>query len=299
MALEDVARPIPGSDEVLVRVEGAGVGPWDSLVRSGQSGLGQSLPLTLGSDLSGTVVEVGPRVSAFVSGDLVYGLTNAEFTGGYAQFAVAKAAMLALKPLRSTFIEAAAVPVIAVTAWQMLFDLAKVVPDQKVLVTGAAGSVGSLVLQFARWHRARAIAVISSDDDERVRSLGAEEVIDLRHRSLDSLRERIDVVIDTAGGEKQREAAQALKPGGVLVSSVSPPDQDLMKQLRVRGQFFIVDVTTSHLDRIARMLDEGQIAAHVGTVLALDEARIAHEMMAGERPYSRGKIVLNVNRKIP
>ena len=299
MALEDVARPIPGSDEVLVRVEGAGVGPWDSLVRSGQSGLGQSLPLTLGSDLSGTVVEVGPRVSAFVSGDLVYGLTNAEFTGGYAQFAVAKAAMLALKPLRSTFIEAAAVPVIAVTAWQMLFDLAKVVPDQKVLVTGAAGSVGSFALQFARWHRARAIAVISSDDDERVRSLGAEEVIDLRHRSLDSLRERIDVVIDTAGGEKQREAAQALKPGGVLVSSVSPPDQDLMKQLRVRGQFFIVDVTTSHLDRIARMLDEGQIAAHVGTVLALDEARIAHEMMAGERPYSRGKIVLNVNRKIP
>ena len=299
MAVEEVARPIPEADEVLVKVEAAGVGPWDILVRSGQSELRQALPLTLGSDLSGTVIEVGSSVATLASGDLVYGSTNAQFTGAYAQFAVAKAAMLAPKPLRSTFIEAAGVPVIAVTAWRMLFDLAKVMPHQKVLVTGAAGSVGGYVLQFTRWHRVGAVAVISSDDDLRVRSLGAEEVIDLRQHSLESLRARIDVVIDTAGGDKQREAALTLKPGGTLVSCVSPPDPLLMSQLRIRGEFFIVDLTTSHLDRIARMIDEGTIVAHVGTVLALEEARIAHEMMAGERPYPRGKIVLNINRNLP
>jgi NADPH:quinone reductase-like Zn-dependent oxidoreductase len=296
MALEEVARPIPGTGEVLVRVEAAGVGPWDSLVRTGQSTLGQRLPLTPGSDIAGAVAEVGSDVSTFVSGDLVYGSTNAEFTGGYAQYAVAKAAMLAPMPRRTTFIEAAGVPVVAVTAWQMLFELAKVLPGQTVLVTGAAGSVGGFVLQFARWHRARAIAVISSDDAQRVRDLGAEEIIDLRVRSLGSPLEKIDVVIDTSGGDKQREAAQALKPGGKLVSSVSQPDPELMNRLGTSGKFFIVDVTTSRLERIARMIDQVQVAAHVGTVLALDEARIAHEMMAGERPYPRGKIVLDVNR---
>jgi NADPH:quinone reductase-like Zn-dependent oxidoreductase len=296
MAYEDVARPIPAADEVLIKVEAAGIGPWDSLARAGRGGLGQSLPLTLGAELAGTVESVGRDVSTFAPGDPVYGSTNAEFTNGYADYAVAKAAMLALKPPRLTFIEAASLPVIAVTAWQMLFEFAKVTPGQTILVTGAAGSVGGFVLQLARCHRIRSIAVISSDDEERVRGLGAGEVVDLRQQSLQSLPGQVDAVIDTAGGDKQRDAASALKRGGTLVSSVSAPDANLMRRNGTRGEYLIVQVTSAHLDRITRLLDAGDVAAHVGTVLALEDARIAHEMMAGEQPYPRGKIVLDINR---
>src|ERR1700727_1531380 len=137
MRFEQLARPTAGEQEVLVKVEGAGVGPWDGWIRAGKSALPQPLPLTLGSDLSGEIVAVGPRVSSLQVGDQVYGVTNSQFLGGYAEYALSSAAMISKKPTSLTYIEAASVPVVAVTAWQALFDQAQLTAGQKVLIHGA------------------------------------------------------------------------------------------------------------------------------------------------------------------
>ena len=147
---EDVPRPTPSTGEVLVRVHAAGVGPWDALVRAGRSALPQPLPLTLGADLAGTVEATTSSDSPFFVGDEVFGVTNPRFTGAYAQYALAFTHMLTHKPRRRDFLESAAVPVVTVTARQMLFRDAGVRSSDRVLVQGAAGNVGAYAVQFAR-----------------------------------------------------------------------------------------------------------------------------------------------------
>jgi NADPH:quinone reductase-like Zn-dependent oxidoreductase len=298
MLFEDVARPIPASHEVLVRIEAIGVGPWDAWIRAGRSALPQPLPLTLGSDLAGIVEEVGSGVSEFRSGDEVYGVTNPRFTGAYAEYAVAMAAMLAKKPLTLNFVETASLPVIAMTAWQMLFDYAKILPGQRVLILGASGSVGSIAVQLAHRHKAYTIAIISSDDAERLKRLGADQVVDLRHSQMTDLMP-VDAVIDAAGGDKQRQAITRLKRGGYIVSSVSAPDPQLLKHQDAQGRFFLVNTTTRGLQQIADLIDGGLLSTRVGSVLPLDQAQIAHQMLDGNKPYARGKIVLTVTRNHP
>ena len=150
LVVEDVPRPVTGEGEVLLRVKAAGVGPWDALIRSGRSVLPQPLPLTLGSDVSGLVEAIGPGISQFQAGDAVFGATNGRFTGGYAEYAVAAATRLAKMPRRPGFIEAASVPVVACTAWQMVFEHGGVDATKRVLVHGAAGNVGAYAVQLAK-----------------------------------------------------------------------------------------------------------------------------------------------------
>src|SRR5512144_2427477 len=155
MKFEPVARPKPGPGEVLVHVHAAGVGPWDGWIRAGKSALPQPLPLTLGSDLSGIVAAVGSGISGMAVGDQVFGVTNTQFLGAYAEYAVASAGMLAKKPNSLSYVEAASVPVVAVTAWQGLFDHARLEAGQTVLIHGAAGNVGAYAVQLARRARLR------------------------------------------------------------------------------------------------------------------------------------------------
>jgi NADPH:quinone reductase-like Zn-dependent oxidoreductase len=294
IAYEDVARPVPAAGEVLVRVKAAGVGPWDGWVRSGKSVLPQPLPLTLGADLSGIVAAIGPGVTDFAIGEPVFGVTNARFTGAYAEYAVASAGMLAGKPATVSDAEAASAPVVAVTAWQALFEQARVGPGQAVLIHGAAGSVGAFAVQFAHEARARVIATAGAADLDFVTSLGADLVLDHRASRFDDAVRDIDVVIDLVGGETQARSLSVLKPGGLLVSAVSEPDQALAARLGVRARFFLVEVTTMHLTRLAEAIDAGEFRTNLGCVLPLSEARVAHEMLAGMRPRPRGKIVLSV-----
>ena len=291
IAFEEVARPLPGKGQVLVRVQAAGVGPWDAWVRAGKSVIAHSLPLTLGSDLSGSVVEVGQSVTDFQAGDEVFGLTNAEFTGAYAEYAIAEAGMIAAKPHRLSHIEAASVPVVASTAWQMVFDYGQVEAGKRVLVHGAAGNVGAYAVQLAKRAGAEVIATAFPRDLEYVRNLGADQVIDAKTKRFEAEVENIDVVLDTVGGESQERSFEILKPGGVLVSSVSPPDQRKCEQRQIKGVFFLVAVTTQGLTQIASLFDSRQLTTDVGEVLPLAEARRAHEMLAGQ-PHKRGKIVL-------
>ena len=294
ISFEDVARPDPGAGEVLVRVKAAGVGPWDAWIRAGKSVLPQPLPLTLGSDLSGTVEAVGPAVTALKPGIEAFGVTNRRFTGAYAQYAVASVGMIAAKPGRLSDAEAASVPVVAVTAHQALFEQAKLVAGQTVLIHGAAGSVGAYAVQMARQAGLRVIATANARDVEAVRTLGAHEVIDYRAVRFEDAANSIDAVIDLVGGEVQARSFAVLRPGGILVSAVSKPDQELATKHGVRALFFLVNVTTAHLTQIAAMIDAGHLAVNVIAILPLADARVVHEMLEGSRPRPRGKIVLSI-----
>jgi NADPH:quinone reductase-like Zn-dependent oxidoreductase len=296
LVTDDVPAPVPGDGEVFLRVKAAGVGPWDALIRSGQSVLPQPLPLTLGSDVAGVVESVGAGVSQFKSADAVFGATNSRFTGGYAEYAVASATKLAKMPRHIGFIEAASVPVVACTAWQMVFDYGAVGPTTRVLIHGGAGNVGAYAVQLARRVAREVIATAASNDTGYVRRLGADHVIDAERARFEEQLTDIDVVVDTVGGDTQDRSFGVLKPGGTMVSSVSEPDQQKARQHGVRAMFFLVEVSSRRLERIAALIDAGELTTHVGDVLPLAEARLAHEMLAG-KAHKPGKIVLTVDAR--
>jgi NADPH:quinone reductase-like Zn-dependent oxidoreductase len=292
LQLEEIPVPEPGHGEALIRVHAAGAGPWDVLVRTGRSGVPQRLPLTPGSDIAGVVERVGPDTAGFAPGDAIFGVTNPSFTGGYAQYAPASVDSIAPKPQGLSFVEAASVPVVAVTAWQMLFEHAKVAAGDTVVVLGAAGNVGGYAVQLARWAGARVVAVARAEDAAFVRGLGAERTIDAD--ALGDLVGTADAAIDTVGGELQMRAYPALKRGGTLVSVVTPPSQELAERYGVRTAYFIVNVAAEQLARIARLFDEGVLAADLGVVLGLADAQRAHLMLEGREPHPHGKIVFDV-----
>lgn len=292
MQLERVDTPEPGMNEVIVKVHAAGVGPWDGWIRAGNSALPQPLPLILGSDISGEVGAVGAGVPRFKVGDDVYGVTNKRFCGGYAQYAVASASMLDHKPVLIDHVAAASLPVIAVTAWQALFDQAGLERGQTVLIHGSAGNVGAYAVQFAREAGLRTVCTAASGDIESVVALGGETVIDYtKTRFEDEIRD-VDAVIDLVGGETQTRSFRVLKKGGRLISAVSVPDQALAAQHQVLSKFFLVDVSTESLARISSLVSRGALRMNVGATLRFEQAKDAHLMLEGELPRPKGKIVL-------
>jgi NADPH:quinone reductase-like Zn-dependent oxidoreductase len=291
IVVEDIPRPSAAAGEVLVRVVAAGVGPWDALIREGKSKVSPPPPLTLGSDLSGVVEAVGPGVTQFNRGDEVYGVTNPQFVGAQAEYAVAAARMIAPKPQRLNHVQAASVPVVAVTAWQMLFEHAHLERGQSVMVLGAAGNVGAYAVQLAAHAGVAVIAVVGSKDAAYVRTLGARDVIDYRVTDFADVPPTVDAVIDTVGGETRDRATTVLKPGGILVTVVSTAF--VPARADVRTVFFYAEVTRTRLATISGLLDSGTIVPQVGSVLLLDHVRTAHDMLAGA-PHERGKIVLNI-----
>lgn len=292
IVFEDVEIPVPRFGEVLVKVAASGAGPWDTYIRSGASVLPQPLPLTLGAEIAGVVAAVGPSVVAFRPGEEVFGVTNARFTGANAEYAVALTAMLAVKPRTLTYLYAASLPVVAVTAWQMLFDHGELVAGETVLIHGAAGNVGSYAVQFAHLAGAQVIATAAAQDTDKVKALGADKVIDFRAERFDETLKGIDVAIDTVGGGVQRRSFAVLRPGGRLISSVSKPNAQEAEKRKVRAGFMLVDVDTPALAKIAGLVDEGKLNVEVGAVLPLEQLRVAHEMLEGIRPKPRGKIVI-------
>jgi len=289
---DDVPQPQPGAGQLLVRVKSAGVGNWDALIREGKVKL-QPLPIILGSELSGIVEAIGAEVSGFKPGDEVYGATNEQFSGAYAEYALPSATMMAQKPKTLNFIEAASVPIVTVTAWQMLFQYAHVTAGQTVLIHGGAGNVGGYAVQLARQASLHVVATAGSANLDYVRGLGAEKVVDYKKERFDESVIGVDVVLDTVGGEIQQRSLRVLKPGGILVSIVAPVSETAQKRYGVRAAYFYVGVTTAQLNKITEMFDSGKLVTNVGTVLPLEEARIAHEMLGGA-PHKRGKIVLKI-----
>jgi NADPH:quinone reductase-like Zn-dependent oxidoreductase len=298
MRFERLPLPAAGENEVLVKVAAAGVGPWDGWIRAGKSALPQPLPLTLGSDLSGDIVAVGPGVSSLQVGEQIYGVTNSQFLGGYAEYAVASAAMISKKPTSLTYVEAASVPVVAVTAWQALFDLAQLKAGQKVLIHGAAGNVGAYAVQLAHQAGMQIIATAAADDISRVRDLGANTVIDFQSQNFEAEARDVDAVIDLVGGEVQERSFRVLRRGGKLISAVSLPDQNLAQSHGIEAAFFLVQVTSQRLADIAVLIDGGKLKTRIGAVLPLADAREAHLMLEHLQPQPKGKIVLTTAAEV-
>ncbi len=287
VVVEEVPMPSPGLGEVLVRVIAAGVAPWDAIIREGKSKVSPQPPLTLGSDLSGVVEKVGPGVTDLAPADEVYGVTNPQFCGAQAEFAVATAGMVARKPQSLNYLEAASAPVIAVTAWQMLFQYAQAMRGQTVMVVGAAGNVGAYAVQMAVGASIHVVAIARPNDRELLRSFGVNSSIDSSQPAFEQDLPQVDAILDTVGGSVLQRCVARLKPGGKLVTSVSA------QPLPPGAVFFYAEVTTARLQTLTTLFDAGRITARVGSILPLPEARQAQAMLAGA-PHKSGKIVLQV-----
>jgi NADPH:quinone reductase-like Zn-dependent oxidoreductase len=294
MLFETIPRPSPAAGEVLVKIHAAGVGPWDAWIRAGRSSSPQPLPLTLGSDLAGEVMALGPDLSNMAVGDHVFGVTNSQFLGAYAEYAIASAAMLSKKPSSLSYVEAASVPVISVTAWQALFEYARLQAGQTVVIHGAAGNVGAFAVQFAHRAQIRSIATAGTRDVDYVRGLGADKVVDYQKQRFEDEVRDADAVLDLVGGETQTRSFQILRPGGKLISTVSQPDQDQATQYGMTAAFFLVEVTTERLRKIATLIDAGEIETRIRAILDLADARKAHMMLDTRGAQPQGKIVLRV-----
>jgi NADPH:quinone reductase-like Zn-dependent oxidoreductase len=295
IVLEDLDATPLGPGQVLVKVAAAGVGNWDALVRTGRSGLPLSLPLTLGAEVAGVIQAVGEGNRAHLApAQAVYGSTSSLYTGGYAEYAICSANMLAPKPQELTSVQAASLPVAAVMAWQMVVEHARVAAGQTVVVHGAAGNVGAFAVQIACARGAKVTGTVREEkDEETVRALGATRVIK-NVEDYARLIKAADVVIDTVGGRSQASLFSIVRSGGLLVSSVSQPDRAVAAEAQIRVDYFIASVTTAALCEITKLLEAGQLRVRVGVTLPLREARAAHEMLEGTRPRPDGKIVLSV-----
>jgi len=294
LAYEDAPRPTAGDGEVLVRVHATSVNPFDCAVRAGYMSayLNYTLPVILGTDVSGIVEEVGSGVTTFKRGDSVYARGGVTRDGAYAQYAVAPASDVAAKPKSLDHIHSAAIPHATLTAWQALFGIANLTKGQTVLIHGAAGGVGHFAVQLAKWRGAKVIGTASRNLDF-VRGLGVDEAIDYSTTPFENAVSNVDVVLDTVGGDTQQRSWQVLKPGGILVSIVQAPSEETAKAHGVRGAFvFSTPPIGEVLTEVAVLVDSGQIKPEVSAVLPLQEIRKAHQMV--EAGHTRGKIVLQV-----
>jgi NADPH:quinone reductase-like Zn-dependent oxidoreductase len=292
LAQVEMQRPTPGPNEVLIKVKAASVNPIDWKLRAGhmKDVFPLTFPTTLGLDVSGTVEEVGPGAARFKRGDGVYASLKVGVGGGYAEYVVAKETIVAEKPSTLDHVQAASVPVVGLTAWQALFEVAQLRAGQKVLIHASAGGVGNFAVQFAKAKGAYVIGTASSKNQAFLGELGVDKAVDYKKTRFEDVVHDADVVLDTIGGDTQERSFKALKKGGILVSIVQPPSQELAAKYGVRALFYGAHPSSSDLAEIAMLIDSGKVKIVVETVLPLAEARRAQEL--SQTGHARGKIVL-------
>ncbi|WP_138504966.1 NADP-dependent oxidoreductase [Nostoc sp. PA-18-2419] len=290
---DEVPRPEPQAGQVLIQVYAAGVNPIDWKIREGffQQISDYSLPVIAGADVAGVVASVGDGVTTLQPGQAVYGTADMALSGAYAEYAVGYADAIAQKPKTLDYIHAASVPIVAITAWQALFDGANLQPDQSVLIHGGAGGVGRYAIQLAKWKRARVIATASAANLDDLRNLGADQAIDYASQPFEQQVKDVDVVLDLVGGETQARSWQIIRPGGVLVSTLGVPESGIPQGIEAVPVFANLRAN-SQLQQIAQLIDDGQIKASIEQVFELAEAAKAQEV--SQHGHPRGKLVLQV-----
>lgn len=285
----EVSRPEPAAGEVLVKVHAAGVNPIDWKIRGGAGErMGMTLPIRLGSEVVGTIETCDAGVSQFQKGDAVFGMVP---SGAFSQYAVIKADHLVLKPKNLSFVEAAAIPLAGTTAWQALFDEAKLSAGQRLLITNSSGGVGSLAIQFAKARGAQVTAVASGRNEIFVRDLGADRFIDYTRQAFEDVATDMDVVLDTMGGDVYHRALRTLKKGGKMITVVAFP-QDEAERYGVSAKRSFTVPNAESLSEINRLVEAGKVMPYVDTVLPFADVRDA--LAISEAGRTRGKIVLTV-----
>ena len=312
-----VPDPAIGPRDVLVRVSAASINPLDKMVRNGEFKLllKYKTPFVLGHDVAGVVTRVGADVRDYKVGDEVYARPRDLRIGTFAEYIAIDQADLALKPSSLTMEESAAVPLVALAAWQALVDLAQVKPGQKILVHAGAGGLGSTVVQLANYLGGYVATTARGHDAEKVRTLGADQVIDYTKTDFAEALSGYDVVLDSLGGDNLAKSLRVLKPGGLAISVVGPPDaafaeqvgQPLLKpvmalmsrkvraqakRLGVRYSFFFMRADGTQLKTLAALYDAGTLGPVLDRTFPFDETLEA--MAYVEQGRANGKIVVTM-----
>ena len=305
-------------DEVLVQVHAAGVNQLDSKIRDGEFKLilPYRLPLILGHDVAGVVVQVGPRVQQFKLGDEVYARTDDFRIGTFAEFVPVKEASLALKPKGLTMEEAASIPLVALTAWQALVEKARLKKGQKVFIQAGSGGVGTFAIQLARHLGATVATTTSTGNVALVKSLGADVVIDYKTQDFEDVLRDYDVVLNSQDGKTLAKSLRVLKRGGKLISISGPPDPEFGKEIKAPGfvrlvlrllssgvrrkakrlgvdyAFLFMRANGSQLREITRLFDAGVIRPVVDRVFPFEQTNEA--MAYVEAGRAKGKVVVRI-----
>ena len=286
---EDVPRPEPKENEALVRVIAAGVNPVDTLIRTGKYAkfFGTTLPLIPGYDIAGIVEKTGAKITKLKAGDSIYAYVL--WGGGYAEYAVATEGEATAKPKSLNYIEAAAVPLVALTA---LIDTAKLSAGQTVLIHGGSGGVGSMAIQIAKARGAKVIATASTSNQELLKQLGADVAIDYTRTKFEDVAKDVDVVLDSVGKDTLARSYGVVRKGGIIATLVAEPNQAELDKHGIRGAAISVKPNASELAEITKLIEEKKIKPVVSQVLPLTEAVKAQEQAATH--HTRGKIVLKI-----
>ena len=294
LKLEEIPQPEAKEDEILVRVIAAGVNPVDAAARSQKFGqfLHIKLPAIPGYDIAGIVEKAGAKITKFKPGDPVYAYIALDKGGGYAQYAVATEKEAAAKPQSLTYVEAAAVPLVAETAWQALIDTARLSAGQTVLIHGGSGGVGSFAIQIAKARGAKVMATASTANQDLLKQLGADVAIDYTKQKFEDVAKDVDVVLDSVGKDTLARSYGVVKKGGFIVSIVGRPDPTQLEKHGIHGASISVEPNSSELAEIGRLIDEKKIKVIVSQTFPVAEAAKAQEQIATR--HTRGKIVLKV-----
>ncbi|MFE6287147.1 NADP-dependent oxidoreductase [Streptomyces sp. NPDC057877] len=289
----ELERPAPRPNEVLVRVRAAGVNPTDWKHRATGGFLGAP-PFVLGWDVSGTVEATGIGVAAFRPGDEVFGMLSYPFGhGSHAEYVCAPARAFAPKPAGLDHVQAGALPLVSLTAWQALVELADLQPGQRVLIHAAAGGVGHAAVQIAKSRGAHVIGTASAGKHDFLRGIGVDEAIDYRTTDFTEAVRDADVVLDTLGGDNSLRSLRVLRPGGIVVSILPVGSDEFYEEaerLGVRAARMLVDADRTGMRAIADLAESGALRPTIAGTFPLAEAAKAHEL--GETGRTTGKLVL-------
>lgn len=294
LEVHQIPRPVPNAGELLLRVYAAGINPVDTGVRAGGARAlsGAEPPYVPGFDVSGVVAEVGPGVNDFEVGDEVFAMLDLRRGGGYAEYAIVKDAEAAAKPTSASHAEAASIPLVALTAWQTLFDVADLQPGQTVLIHAGAGGVGSIAVQLAKWRGARVIATASDYNQDFLREIGVDVPVDYRNQRFEDFASDVDVVLDPIGGDTQVRSMAILKQGGTLVSIVGLTAEGRSPSRDINVSSYLVQANGEQLGQVGELIDAGMVQPIVSYRFPLASAPQAHEQSQTRR--TRGKIVLEI-----
>jgi NADPH:quinone reductase-like Zn-dependent oxidoreductase len=296
IGLADRPIPQPVDDEVLVRVRAASVNPVDWKIAAGQypPKPADELPFILGRDLAGTIEAVGTRAHYMLSrGDRVFAFIGQD-RGAQSEYVVVKAVELVAMPAALGFEQAAGAGLVAMTAWQGIFDHGGLEAGQRVLLHGGAGGVGHLAVQLAKWKGATVYATAGARDLNFVRSLGADEVIDYKAEAFEDVARNMDLVFDTQGGETQTRSFATLKQGGILVSTLEPDEKAAAAAgVRIAPRYH-AEPNAAQLGQVADLMAAGTVRVEVARTFPLAEAQAAYRFAKEEHP--RGKVLLTLEQ---
>lgn len=306
MKLENVDRPVPESDEILIKVYASAINPIDWKIRDGaivpHLHVKIKLPIILGWDAAGIVEEVGSNVIGFKKGDAVYGIPNFPGNGSYAEYVAAKANNFSLKPKTISFNESAAVSVSAVAAWDGIFECGRLKAGQRILIHGAAGNVGSFAVQFAKWKGAYVIGTASANNLGFLKQIGADETIDYERQNFEDMLNDIDIVFDAValGSEIQLKSVKVLKENGTLVTTqgfqLSDDVTNALALKKASGKVVYGGFESQDwLNEIATLIDERRVKVFINKIYAFQDAAQAHREFKNKK--GPGKLVLEIRKE--